>query len=78
MNMFEKIGMWFMTLMTLFTLWLIIIVAIDGIFWIGCEGKYEETQYGFFKGCMVEYNGEYIPEDLYEQAFTKNINLITK
>lgn len=59
--------------LSVFILGLIIVYPINRM---QCNERYIDSQYKTFWWCMVKYNNEYIPESLYKEAFTKNINLI--
>ncbi len=54
-----------------------IIIAYPAVYY-KCTNKYENSEYRFLVWCMVKYNNKYIPEELYEKAFTQNINLLNK
>lgn len=71
--MLEKIFILFATTMMLFVVIIFWIALIDGIFWISCINRYEDSNYTFKWWCKVNYNWEYITEKLYEKAFEQNL-----
>ena len=78
MNKIDYIMMWMVWSLILVAITLVWVVSYDWIFWVSCKAKYENAEYWFFKGCMIEYNWKYIPKELYIKAFEQNLNLQVK
>jgi len=77
--MFDKI-LEFMIALVMFLIYiglifLIGLITYDWFTWKSCLDKYENSKYDFWWWCKVEYNWKYISEDLYKNAFEKNVNV---
>ena len=45
-------------------IWLVVLLGVAAVFnSISCDARYDVSQYGIFTGCMVQHEGQMVPED---------------
>lgn len=57
----------------IFIIMLFFIFISTPLLWVVCETKYNDSQYYVFWWCKINYDWEYIPEDLYKKTFEQNL-----